>query len=88
LRATLQHRSSRIKEATISDGYLWVKGVNGQAWRYVVELDAMKKLLPERWKGIEDRELLKFGYSDACVEAKCDTVDIPDWPKGQPESAK
>ena len=88
LRASLQHRSSRIKEVTISEGYLWVKDVNGQVWRYVVELDAMKKLMPERWKGIEDEELLKFGYSDACIEAKCDTVDIPDWPKGQPESAK
>ena len=36
----------------------------------------------------QDEELQKFGYSDACIEAKCDTVDIPDWPKGQPESAK
>jgi hypothetical protein len=88
LRVSFPHLSSRLKEAAIFQGYLWVKDTNGQVWRYLVGLDVIKDLLPERWKGVKKEELAKFGYSEACREAKCDIEKIPGWPAGQQETAR
>jgi len=77
-RVSFLHVSSTIKAAAIWNDALWVRDANGQVWRYLVGLGAIKELLPHRWKG--DPDLAKSVYSKACEKAKCDKVKIPEWP--------
>ena len=76
LRIALSHLSSTVKAAAIWDDSLWVRDANDQVWRYLVGMDAMRKLLPERWKGVSSVDLAV--YSEACKQVQCDTVRIPD----------
>ncbi len=77
-RVSFLHVSSTIKAAAIWNDALWVRDANGQVWRYLVGLGAIQELLPHRWKG--DPDLAKSVYSSACKQAKCDKVQIPEWP--------
>jgi hypothetical protein len=88
VRAALLHLSSRIKAAAIWNDSLWIQDANDQIWRYTVGFDVIKKLLPERWKGVDKEYLAKLGYSEACRDVKCDTVNIVGWPKRQQETAR
>ena len=76
LRIVLSHLSSTVKAAAIWDDSLWVRDANDQVWRYHVGMDAMRKLLPERWKGISSVDLAVY-YPEACKDL-CETVSIPD----------
>jgi hypothetical protein len=86
LRIAVEHLSSTVKAAAIWDGYLWVRDANGQVWRYLVGLDAIKAVVPERWKAAHPDKL--GVHSEACTQAECDTVPVPDWPASQKESVK
>ncbi len=79
-RVSFLHVSSTVKAAAIWDDALWVRDANGQVWRYLVGLGAIKELLPHRWKGVSDPDLARSVYSSACKQAKCDKVQIPEWP--------
>jgi hypothetical protein len=86
LRIAVEHLSSTVKAAAIWDGYLWVRDANGQVWRYLVGLDRIKAIVPERWKVASPDRL--GAHSEACTLAKCDKVPVPDWPASQQESVK
>jgi hypothetical protein len=85
-RAQFSHPSSTIKEASISKGSLWIRDANGQVWRYIVGLEAIRDLVPGRWKGTPpDRA---GAHSEACTQLECDKMSVPDWPGAQQESGK
>jgi hypothetical protein len=86
VRIAIEHLSSTVKEAAIWDGYLWVRDANGQVWRYLVGLDAIMAVVPERWKRAPADKL--GVHSDACKQAECATVPVPDWPASPQESVK
>jgi hypothetical protein len=86
LRIAVEHLSSTVKAAAIWDGYLWVRDANGQVWRYLVGLDAIKAVVPERWKQARADRL--GVHSDACKQAGCDTEWVLDWPDSPQESVK
>ena len=71
--------SSTIKAAAIWEGRF---GSATPTAKYGVTrgFEAIKDLLPHRWKGVSDLELARSAYSEACKQAKCDTVHIPEWP--------
>ncbi len=81
-RVLFSHISSTIRAAAISesDGSLWVRDANGQTWRYTVGLSAIRALVPERWKGVPTDRL--GAHSEACTQAKCDKMLVPEWPSG------
>jgi hypothetical protein len=86
LRIAVEHLSSTVKAAAIWDGYLWVRDANGQVWRYLVGLDRIKAIVPERWEvALPDRLGV---HSEACMQARCDTVPVPDWPASRQKSVK
>jgi hypothetical protein len=86
LRIAIEHLSSTVKAAAIWDGYLWVRDANGQVWRYLVGLDKIMTIVPERWKAALPVRLR--GHSEACKLAKCDKEPVPDWPASPQESVK
>ena len=85
-RVVFQHTSAAIEAAAIWDDSLWVRDANGQVWRYLVGVEALKPLLEERWKGIDQNWLRNAPYSESCVQAKCDKMIIPGWPERRQES--
>jgi hypothetical protein len=86
VRIAVEHLSSTVKAAAIWDGYLWVRDANGQVWRYLVGLDKIMTIVPERWKATPPVRLGE--HSEACTLAKCDTEKVPDWPDSPQESVK